>query len=188
MARRLPALAVVCLCACGRDPVAPPSVATVFGSIGGVPFGAANAIATNDVDFPANLIVTIGNFDIACADLSHFISGKLIDLVVGDVEGCPGSCTILPVPAGTYSIINVARGTKNGPQASVDYSATDAQCRSVGDFSADLGGTVTLTKAGHGIGEEVQGSFDVVIDGNHLVGTFQTAVCAVPTSVSHVCR
>jgi hypothetical protein len=188
MVRRLPVLAVIHLCACGGSTgqdAARASTVSVSGIVDGTAFIAAGVVGALDpIDPTGARSVLIAEHAITCADLAHFLSGRSIDIEAFDSEGCPGpACAARPVPAGTYSILRQI----SGRQAAVDYSSFDSQCAFEKDIEADVGGTITITKAGLNVGDELQGSFDVIIGGNRVTGSFQTTICPI-AQPDHVCR
>src|SRR2546421_440905 len=131
MSRRLPALATICLCACGGDSAQDSTRASsvsVSGIVDGAPFVAAGVVGTMDPTDPsAAREIHIADHAIACGDLRHFLRGRFIDALAFASEGCPGpACASRPVPAGTYPVLK----QMNGRQAVVDYSSFDSQCPS----------------------------------------------------------
>ncbi|MGD0528252.1 MAG: hypothetical protein ABSE49_24165 [Polyangiaceae bacterium] len=110
------------------------------------------------------------------------------------ITNIAGTCSVVqshanPPNAQALSLVVYGSGTTVGPGtytvgstavsgAQVTFAAQDAMCTSTASADA-TGGTVTLSVVN---GTSIEGSFDVTFGSDHVSGTFDAPVCAVPTT------
>jgi hypothetical protein len=126
----------------------------------------------------ANVVLT--DFGDACsvADERTHPSSKMLTFLLTDMDAPPAtpgdSSGGPPSKPGTFQIFTLEALPATGLVGECGFASLDGTCKSEAPSGECTSGSVTLTRvdaAGYA------GKFDVVIDGNHVTGTFDSPVC-----------
>jgi hypothetical protein len=185
---------VLLLAACGSSSdggAAPAPAAAVHGTIGGIPFTAADSSALQLSEATCSLggtnasatglVVGFGSFTGLCSFVTEHktcgqkASATTVDVVVIHANVLGGKAG--SVPTGTYTIGGAsptpdAQGNLTVAQAVV--SRTDASCAEAPNLPTVTAGTVKIT----GVGTRTSGSVNLTLsDGGTLTGAFDVPTC-----------
>jgi hypothetical protein len=109
------------------------------------------------------------------ADESMRPSSKQLGFTIGD-DVSAGSSIAPPSKPGTYTVYSsLANAPASGPAAFCGFAVLDATCQSASGSASCDSGTVTLTRVDAG---GYAGTFDVVISGTHVTGSFDVPNCS----------
>jgi hypothetical protein len=144
--------------------------------IAGTPFTAIGAASMVRTERGLTNIV-LGNFADVCsiADESDQGSSATLTLLLSDFTDANDSTP--PMQPGTYPVSSPGDPLPtSGPYAACGFHVTDAATEGTCDFTQTpcTSGQITLTRAD---ATGYAGMLDVMIDGDHVTGTFDTTNC-----------
>jgi hypothetical protein len=141
--------------------------------IAGTPFTSIGAASMVRTDRGLTNIVLADFVDVcSIADESDQATSETLTLLLADYTAADTSMP--PMAPGTYPVSSLTDPLPtSGPYAACGFHIADAAC----DFSESncTSGQITLTRADD---TGYAGTFDVVIDGDHVTGSFDTMNCA----------
>jgi hypothetical protein len=141
--------------------------------VAGTPFTAVGAVSMVRTSRGLTNIM-LGDFANVCsvADESDQATSKTLTLLLSDFTGPDDSMP--PTHAGTYAVSTLTDPLpSSGPFAECGFHVTDGTCR-ISETPCSSG-EITLTRAD---ATGYAGTFDVVIAGDHVTGSFDTTNCA----------
>jgi hypothetical protein len=144
--------------------------ASVSGSFEGTPLSAVDAVATSD-DLG---IVTVGisSWQGVCGEdpMPYVANGDFIQITVAVAGGDDAD-------PGEYTIFDPASEDEIERFAFITVFRTAETCGESGRVGTSTSGTVTIDSIDLADGGRVAGSFDAIVDGEPITGTFNAPVC-----------
>ena len=178
--------ALIAALACCATACSTTSTSTTGNSVGG---NMVNGVSFNVVDGAAMVRTSRGLTNIVLTDFadtcsiadesSHAMSTELAFLVTDDVSA--GSSGIPPSKPGTYTVSTVANQPASGPAAQCGFAVLDSTCHPLPASARCESGTITLVRVD---AQGYAGTFDVVIAGAHVTGSFDAPGCSNGNSES----
>ena len=179
--------------ACGGEAtIAPPAPNSVTGKVRGQPLAKVTSVAvlhTADPmtpgDYPQLVVLVTTDLAAGCGQLAgNPKSARSFLLALASLSGKTWSA---PGAVGSFAITEHSgpgAGLTDGRYATAVYLESDASCGTVkANAATGTTGSVVLTKAGTTAGDELVGTFDVIIEGgDRLLGTFDTTLCGAATA------